>query len=107
MAHRVHLAGRCAGAADDRPGVERDHNRGVGRGLAQPLRPISRPETPESPVAAIAAPMGDCRPPARPPDLFGVPRVRALNKSTYFAGLRKAGMPGGVSTRPPPALAVV
>jgi len=23
---------------------------------------------------------------------FGVPKIRALNEATYFAGLRKAGM---------------
>ena len=32
---------------------------------------------------------------------LGVPKIRALYEATYFAGLRKAGMP---EERPPPAL---
>ncbi len=30
---------------------------------------------------------------AAPGNFFGVPKIRALYEATYFAGLRKAGMP--------------
>ena len=51
-------------------------------------------------MSRIQAPIGRCNSEpcyhsAQSIGYFGVPEIRALFQATYFAGLRKAGMPEG------------